>query len=71
VGVDGSSRARLAHATRDLVVAWESAKPKWRDARAAEFEKRFLEGLPEAAGAAIGAMEELAALLGRVRQDCE
>jgi hypothetical protein len=71
LSVDGSSRARLAHATRDLMVAWEAARSNWRDARATEFQSRFLEGLPEATGAAISAMEELAALLGRVRQDCE
>ena len=66
-----AAAANLAQATKELVLAWQQAGAYWRDAKAAEFESKYLEPLPGYLSRATTALEELDALLRKVKADCE
>ncbi len=65
------SAATLNQATKDLLVAWQEAKTHWHDIKSAEFEQQYFEELPNRVMRALGVLEELDALLRKVRNDCE
>jgi hypothetical protein len=63
--------ARLAALTRDLFERWRQTRSAWRDTRAAQFEKDYLEPLEDAVKSAVRGITELEALLQHIRRDCE
>jgi uncharacterized protein YukE len=65
------SSGRLAHALKDLVNAWDRTRVHWRDAKAVQFEKEWLEQLPQEITSASEAIDELGSLLKKIRRDCE
>jgi len=65
------NRARLAALTRDLLNGWQDTRGHWRDAKAAEFERHYLEGLTSSVEAALAAMDKLELLAQKIRSDCE
>jgi hypothetical protein len=66
-----TSASNLAQAMKDLSQAWQQTRAQWRDAKAIEFDDRYLEVLPQHVGRAISAIEELDGVLKQVRSDCE
>jgi hypothetical protein len=66
-----TSAANLAQAIKDLSVEGQQTRADWRDAKAIEFDDTYLEVLPQQVARATAAMEELEALLKKVRRDCE
>ena len=67
----GGSKAALSETTKELLERWHQTKESWRDQKAEEFEKTFLERLPDQVTAALRAMEELEKLLTLIHADCE
>lgn len=65
------SRARLQALTKDLVGRWDLAKDSWRDARAREFEERYITELTSSVNRALNQIENLERVLNQIRQDCE
>ena len=65
------SAANLVQAMKDLSVDWEQTKSYWRDAKSHEFERTYLEHLPREIARAASVIEEIDALLRKVRSDCE
>lgn len=65
------SASNLQEAMKNLSAAWHQVKEEWRDAKSVEFEQKYIESLPRDVAQAIGAMEEVDALLKKVRRDCE
>lgn len=63
--------ANLSQATKDLSIAWQQTKSSWRDVKSTEFESRYLDPLPGYIVRAGSAIEELDALLRKVKADCE
>ena len=63
--------ALLGEATKKLMVEWERTAAQWTDAKALEFHKEYLEALPSLVAQAGNAVDELNALLSKVRHDCE
>lgn len=61
----------LHEATKKLSAAWQQTRAYWRDVKSEEFEARFLEHLPNDAARATSVIEEIDALLKKVRRDCE
>ena len=61
----------LAQALKNLSAEWQGTREHWRDAKAGEFEKAYLEPLPHQVAKAAGVIAELNALLRRVHHDCE
>ena len=66
----GVSRARLAAATKELLVQWELVRAKWDDPVSASFESTFLKTLEPKVRTAAAAMEKMEAVLAQVRRDC-
>ena len=66
-----TSAANLAQAMKDLSLVWQQTRSQWRDAKAIEFDDRYLEVLPQHVARASAAMEEIESLLKKVRNDCE
>ncbi len=65
------SAANLVQAARMLNLEWEKVKTYWRDARAIEFEKKYITDLPAQVSSTTNAMEEADMLIKKVRTDCE
>lgn len=61
----------LGQALKDLSFEWDETKGYWRDLKAQEFERKYLEQLPGPIARAIAAIEEIEGLLRKVRHDCE
>lgn len=64
-------RGGLTKATRELLLRWQDTKSNWQDAVADQFEKKYLEMLEKDVKTAVGAMDQMAALLSRIRNDCQ
>ncbi len=67
----GSSRGLLVRSSRDLVEAWRETQRYWRDARAAQFDKDFIADIPKSVGSAATVIQDIDAILNRIRRDCE
>jgi hypothetical protein len=65
------SAARVTALTRDLANKWENTKNSWRDAKADEFERQYIEELLNSVDKAATVMEQLDKLIGKIRHDCE
>ncbi|MFO1440702.1 MAG: hypothetical protein U1F81_20460 [Verrucomicrobiaceae bacterium] len=61
----------LVQNARELSERWHATKAYWRDAKALEFEKQYLEALPGMVSKAGAMMNELETLLRKIRKDCE
>jgi len=65
------SASNLVQAVKELMFEWDQTKSYWNDVKSREFEHKFLEDLPGHTVRATAVMEELDALLKKVRNDCE
>ena len=63
--------SNLTLSAKDLSVEWLRTKDFWRDIKSLEFEEKYLKPLPEHMVRVLGVLEELDAILRKVRQDCE
>ena len=62
---------QLVAATKDLVRRWEETKESWQDAKATEFEQKYLFELLAAMERAAPVFDDLDKLLNHIRSDCE
>ena len=65
------SRARVASLSKDLISRWNETRSYWRDAKAQEFEEKYLRELMANVNSAVTAMEKMDLLLNRIHTDCE
>ena len=65
------SKNRLVAVTKELSNRWEETKNYWRDAKAQEFEQRYMLELFANVDKTVTVMEKLHELLTKVRNDCE
>ena len=63
-------RGQLSKALSVLQLRWRDASSIWQDAASARFEKKYIEPLEADIKAAAAAMDHIAALVSRARQDC-
>lgn len=61
----------LASATKELLLRWEETKRSWQDAKAGEFERKYLTELQGSIDRAVPIFDELDKLVSRVRSECE
>lgn len=61
----------LIQTARELSQQWHLTEAKWRDAKAQEFEKTYLEPLPVLVRKTGMAIDELEIILRKIRKDCE
>jgi len=65
------NKGRLVGLTREISLQWEETKNYWRDAKAAEFERKYMAELSANVGRTVLDLEQLEELLKKVRSDCE
>ncbi len=68
VGAQGKA---IITATNGLLAKWEDTRTSWQDAKAAEFERRFVFELKATVDRVTPAFEHLDKLVSKVRSDCE
>lgn len=65
------SGAKLTALTKALAAQWQQTKESWRDAKCAEFERRYMVELQAEVDRAVHVMEQLDRVLRKIRSDCE
>lgn len=65
------SASNLVQSVKELSVEWQRTKDFWRDTKSMEFEKNYINPLPDYVVRALTVMEDLDVLLRKVRKDCE
>jgi hypothetical protein len=68
--MSSEAEASLAAALQNLQVAWQEVRGHWRDAKALEFDERFLKELPSRTTQAATVMAEIDKILKKARHDC-
>ncbi len=63
--------ARLGAVTKELWVQWQQTKESWQDAKAEEFERRFLSELFSSVDRTVNVIDQLDKLMAKVKHDCE
>ena len=63
--------SRLTALTKNLSLRWTETKDRWRDAKSAEFDERFMRELTPRVNQAAAAIEKLEELLKKIRKECE
>ncbi len=66
-----SSAVKLTKSTKSFMQSWNQVKTYWRDTKQREFEKKYIEALPDDISAAIRVIEEIDKILTKARRDCE
>ena len=65
------SQNRLVLLTRELLSAWGETSQEWRDEKAIEFERRFLNDLQSSVNATLTHIESLERVLKKIHTDCD
>jgi len=63
--------SKLMAVTKELSNQWHYTKEHWRDAKSQEFERKYLQELVASVDRAVGVIEQLDKLVGKIRNDCE
>lgn len=66
-----SSSAALIQARRDLFIHWQAVEPLWKDERARNFNRDYLEPVDPALRRACDGIAEMSSLLERAMRECE
>ena len=66
-----ASKSRLSALTKDLNAKWRSTRESWRDQRALEFEKQYMDELLSSVSTALNQIDKLEQTLNHIRRDCE
>jgi len=62
---------RLAMVTKELVIKWRETKEYWQDAKAEEFERKYIAELQSSVDTAVAVIEKLDKVITKIRNDCE
>ena len=63
--------AKLLGLTKALSNQWQETKHYWRDAKANEFEQKYIQELMTSVEHASTVIEQLDKLVAKIRKDCE
>jgi len=66
-----ANKGRMIGLTKEISLRWADTKNHWRDARSAEFERRFMQELTPRVNQATTAIDKLEELFKRIRKECE
>ncbi len=66
-----ASGGKLSAVTKVLSSQWQQTKESWKDAKAQEFERQYLEELFTSVDKAVGIMDQVEKLVTKIRSDCE
>jgi len=62
---------RIGALTKDLVNRWQQTRESWRDDKALEFERQYIEELTSGVDKAMQVIDQLDKLMAKIRSDCE
>ena len=65
------SANKISKTTKQFLASWDQVRSYWRDVKSQEFEKQFIEPLPEDIAGAMRVIEEIDKILTKARRDCE
>jgi len=65
------SGARLAALTKELLNRWQQTRECWMDAKAREFDERYMLELESMVKSATTSIANLEGVIRKVRSDCE
>ncbi len=66
-----ASAVKLTKSTKVFLQNWDQVKNYWRDRKSQEFEKNYIESLPDDISAAVRVIEEIDKIITKARRDCE
>jgi hypothetical protein len=66
-----ASGARLEALTKDLRLRWSQTRDYWTDAKCQEFDQKYMQELFGSVDKAVGVIDKLDKLIGKIRKDCE
>ena len=66
-----NSGTRLAMLTKEISVKWRQTREFWKDAKSAEFERKYMDELQGSVDNAVTVIDKLDKLITKVRKDCE
>lgn len=69
--ITSASGARLTALTKELLNRWQQTREGWRDAKAREFEERYLFELDSMVRSVTTNIAHLEEVIRKVRSDCE
>jgi len=65
------SGANLVQALKEMNLKWGETKAHWHDVKSQQFEREYLEDLPDHVQRTMNVMQQIDVLLKKVRSDCE
>jgi thymidylate synthase len=66
-----ANKTRLTSVTQELFNRWRETQNYWRDAKAKEFERLYIEELSASVNAASGVVDQLDKIIAKIKKDCE
>lgn len=66
-----ASGSRLEAITKELRLQWQQTKDYWADAKAQEFEQRYLQELFGTVDKTVAAIDQIDKLVTKIRNECE
>jgi hypothetical protein len=66
-----SNGTRLSAITKELWRQWQQTKEDWQDAKAQEFQHKYLEELLASVDKTVTVIEQLDKVVMKIRKDCE
>jgi hypothetical protein len=69
--ITSASGARLAALTKELLNRWQQTRECWMDAKAREFDERYMLELESMVKSATTGIANLESVVRKVRSDCE
>ena len=66
-----ANRTRLLAIARELSSQWQDTREKWRDQRAVQFEREFLDEIVQGVNTTGATITDLDKLITKIRHDCE
>lgn len=66
-----ASGSRLSGITKELRLQWLETREYWRDAKALEFEAKYLDELFASVEKTVTVIDQLDKLVSQIKKDCE
>jgi hypothetical protein len=66
-----ASGTRLEGITKELRTHWQQTRDQWHDAKALEFDAKYLQELFSGVDKAVSVIDQIDKLMARIRKDCE
>ena len=65
------SKSRIAGLAKELTIRWDNTCTHWRDPRAADFGRRYMQELSPRVNQAVAAVEKLDEIFQRIKKEGE